>query len=371
MPEAVIGAKPRDIVHQAKTREGSLTVSYNTRDIIANTVGHVLAIPTTHTLLWTWNSAFKNPTRELAGQLFERYKDVPWKGDVLVRVGHVNLFGDLQRIFAKNEDVRGRPWMLKDRVGRGIEFVGKLGAAIITTWEAFKAKFFRSDYYNVFANTAVVFHPKLAPGMHELGHAEFYNQIDRTKRAAYQAALLNQYVYIPFLKSAVEYKATENAMRHYKNDAERRAALKIHEAAWATYLGRDALMTLATVAPALAVPLLNAAIGVYAKVAIGSRMWAASAAFALHPYGSSIAGHLMNRLYPKKDERFGYIFEGQPSRKATADKEPARELKPHQVLVATAKPQEGITEHSTRQYASGGDRNGKRPLHSNTHRITF
>ncbi len=394
MPEHIIGANPKDVIHHLKTREGSLTFAYNKRDIVANTIGHVLAVPLVHTMMWTLDSAFRNPSRELATQLFERYKDVPWKGDVLVRVGHVNLFGDLQRIFAKNEDVRGRPWMLKDKAGKAIEYIGKLGAAIITTGEAFWSKFTRSDYYNVFSNTAVVYHPKLAFGMHEIGHAEYWNQMDQRSRAAYIGAMINNIVYLPFLRSNIEWQASANAMKRFKNDTERRQGLKILEAAWGTYLARDALITTAMFAPALALPLLNSGVwAIGAKVAIGgfeiSKAFGATYAM----YGSSLAGHLMNRLYPKKDERFGYIFEGKehiiPQRetKSVSKDEPKppmqRALSAHQVLVATAvpvhaglpkdagNPSSGLDAPLNRQYGSVGMREGKRLLHSNTHRISF
>lgn len=331
MPEHVIGAQDSDILHQQKTPEGSLTVIHRTNDIIANTIGHVMAIPTIHTLLGTWSSAFKNPSKELATQLFERYKDVPWKGDVLVRVGHVSIFGDLKRMFARNEDIRGRPWMLKDKVGRIIELIGKAGAAILTTKDAFIAKLFRQDYYNPFANTISVFHPKLALGMHELGHAEWFNQMDKKNRAAYVAGMVNELIYIPFFRTGIEWKASENAMKHFRNDQERRQALKIYEAAWATNLGFDSLVTLAMFAPTLAVPLLNAQlVRLSGKVALGKAAAEWTYGLALQPYASAIAGHMMNRLYPKKEQRFGYIFEG---------KKPAQspqELKPYQRLVARA-----------------------------------
>ncbi|HLD25251.1 MAG TPA: hypothetical protein VJB96_05030 [Patescibacteria group bacterium] len=367
MSETIIGARAKDIVHQKLTPEGSLTITHNTRDFLANTVGHVLAVPTIHAGLWTLGSAFKNPSAELAGQLFERYKNVPWKGDVLVRVGQANLTGDIVRILAKNEDIRGRPWMLKGKLGRGIEYVGKLGVALLTTIQAFGNRLLRNDFYNPFANTVTVFHPRLAVGMHELGHAEFFNQMDRRRRTGYVAAMANTLVYLPFFRSRIEWAATANAMKHYVSDVERRNALKIHEAAWATYLVRDALVSLAFLVPALALPLLNTpAWAISLKAALGTKAWALSFGIPLSFYGATLAGHAMNRLYPKKRERFGYIFSGEtkpgsrqvdaapPSSKATEGKpEKPRELSPHQVLVATAR--------------------APKPAHtqSNSHRILF
>ena len=371
MPEHSIGVNPKDIVHQKKSAEGSLTVSYNKRDLVANTIGHLLAVPTTHTILWTWNSAFKNPTRELAGQLFDRYKDVPWKGDVLVRVGHSEIFNDIKRMMARNEDVRGRPWTIKDNAGRALEYVGKAGMVVLQVPTLLKYKILRKDYYNPFSNTVNVYHPRLAAGMHELGHAEFFNQMENKKRAAYYLAMINPIIEIPFFRSFMEYQASNIAMKRFKNDTERRQGLKILEAAWATYLGIDTLTAAAMVAPALALPLLKSAWTISIAIpTVGKAFVTAGIA----EYGAAFAGHAMNRLYPKKDQRFGYIFEGKNLAKAPVT------LAPHQVLEATARPvqmrkpdtkQMDPDTQSHRQFGSGSDRNGKRPLHSNTNRITF
>ncbi|MBI5019336.1 hypothetical protein HZB58_03620 [Candidatus Gottesmanbacteria bacterium] len=368
MPEAVVGATTSDILHQQKTAEGSLTFEYHTHDTIANTIGHILAIPTIHTMLWTWGSAFKNPSKELADQLFDRYKDVPWKGDVLVRVGHASIIGDMQRAMARNESVRGRPWRLKDIPGRVMETVGKLGIAFFTFFATAGAKFTRSDFYNPYANSATIYHPKLAIGMHELGHAEFYNQRDNVSRVG---LLIMDWLGlnvgkdivlpVPFFRSFTEYKASEIAMKRFKTDEERREGLKVLEAAWATYLFGDVLSLSFLPKP------ITDSIG------------------AVLSYPASVAGHLMNRLYPKKDQRFGFVFEGKKTDKHIAyekaqvlpkskkDKQP--ELSAHQVLVATAKAPKSrelpVEGKGGRQFTEEPLKNGKRPLHSNTSRITF
>jgi len=372
MPEQTIGVNPKDIVRQKKTAEGSLTVTYNKRDLLANTIGHLLAIPTTHTMLWTWNSAFHNPTKELAGDLFDRYKDVPWKGDVLVRVGHSDIFNDIKRMMARNEDVRGRPWGIKDNIGRTLEYAGKAGIVLLQVPTLITKKIFRRDYFNPFSNTVNVYHPRLAAGMHELGHAEFFNQMENKKRAAYYIAMVNPIVKLPFFRSFMEYQASSIAMQRFKNDTERRKGLRMLEAAWATYLGIDTLTAAALVAPALALPLLKSALSI--SIALPSIGYKAVITTGIAQYGAAFAGHAMNRLYPKKDQRFGYIFEGKNPMKTPVA------LGSHQVLEATARPVQTKNSsvklsdpapQSTRQFGSGGDRTGKRPLHSNTNRITF
>jgi len=334
MPEHVIGVKQSDILHQVKTNEGSLTVSYHTRDFLATTVGHILAIPTTHTILWTWGSMLQHPKKELADDLFERYKDVPWKGDVLVRVGYTSIFGDIARMLAKNESVRGRSWTIKDKIGRTIEYLGKIGSVIIMLPSMIGSKLTRSDYYNPFSNTVNVYHPRLGVGMHELGHAEFFNQMDNKKRTLYYLGIYNPVITVPFLAPQYEWKASAIAMKRMKNDAERRKGLKILEGGWSTYLARDVLLTLALAAPALALPLLHATwslpfAGLILKLPVAT-------------YGASIAGHLMSRLYPRKNERFGYVFEGKKKKPPSETVPAARNmteqaLGAHQILTATAR----------------------------------
>lgn len=377
MPEAVVGAATSDIVHQRKTREGSLTITYNTKDIVANTIGHAMAVPTVHTWLWTWGDAFKNPSPELADKLFERYKDVPWKGDVLVRVGHTSIIGDLQRMMASNDKVRGRPWLLKDPIGRVLEKFGKAGVSLLylfdgmfTVGHALWSKVFRTDFYNPFSNSLSIYHPKLAIGMHELGHAEFFNnQVSDKGRLGVilgrmPELIINKVIpfHAPILTPYIEYQASKNAMKHFKTDEERREGLKVLEAAWATYLFSDVLNMSFIPRP------LNDVISVVLS------------------YPASVAGHLMNRLYPKKDQRFGYVFEGKKSGKHAAfekdnqhkavQKSPMPELNAHQVLEATARAPKASRElpvegKGGRQFSEDPLKNGKRPLHSNTSRITF
>lgn len=311
MHEDVIGANTAHILRQQKFAEGSLTITHNKHDIVANTIGHVLAIPTTHTILWTWNSAFKNPSKELGDQLFERYKDVPWKGDVLVRVGHSSIFGDIKRILARNEDVKGRPWLLKDKAGRALESVGKLAMIVNVLPAMIMAKLLRADFYSPFANSVNVYHPKLALGMHELGHAKFFNQLPAKERVGYLIGMMNPFVSVPFLPSFIEWQASKNAMKHFKNDQERREGLKRLEAGWATYFFSDILTPIPLPKPV--------------KDMVG--------AFLAYP--ASVAGHAMARWYPKQNERFGYVFEGKDMVKKPAA---MPMLGDRQMLVAMANP---------------------------------
>lgn len=268
MPETVIGAKLQDILHHQKTQEGSLTIVRNDHDIIANTIGHVLAIPSVHLPLLTGRAIGKNPTPELAKALFDRYKDVPWKGDVLVRVGHTSIMGDIQRLWAPYDKVKGKAifstthWTI-DRLARILYIPIQILKSVI-------AKIFRSDQYDPITNTAIVFHPYLGVGMHELGHAQFLEQ--QKKKEAWVF-----FYSTPGIRSFMEWHASKNAMKRFQNDTERRAALRLMEPAWASYVVGDLL----SLVGADAIPPMKKTIG------------------------ALVAGHLMNR-YPKQSERFGY-----------------------------------------------------------------
>ena len=327
MPEQVIGAKPQELVSSIKTTEGSLSFTYSNADVVANTIGHVMAIPTTHLMLLTFRNAFQNPPPELVNHLKDRWKDVPWKGDVLVRVGHNSVFGDVQRLFAK-ESLRG-PFSFNFGEGK-LAKAARLALRILVlpsvVLGGMKAKLFREDHYNVFTNTVNIYHPNSAIGMHELGHAEFFNQ--EKHRSIY--GLFKE---MPILKSFTEYKASVRAVAHMKTDSERRQALKVLEAAWGTYLMKDVMLI---ALPFVALSPLRAAL-------------TATSAFAL-PFGPKIvqeltkfgftagvlagaaSGHILSRTpYPGQRQRFGYIFEGNQTAYQPA-------LADRQMLVAMAKP---------------------------------
>lgn len=404
MPEKVIGAHAKDILHQTFTKEGSLTVTYNTRDIVANTIGHVLAIPTQHAALWTYKNAFQNPSKELAEQLFDRYKDVPWKGDVLVRVGHASLLGDVMRFIKSHDAVRGRPVFGSGTIKEVTDVVARMLLLPSVVFSIMKAKLFRMDNYNPFTNVVTVFHPRLGVGMHEIGHAEFFNQMPHGKREAYSLvnlsnALLSQYPFIPVfgsipvVTSFMEYKASQNAMRRFNDDAERMRESTLLEAGYGTYLMYDVmLMTFPFVPPnplthGLAATAMATVSGV--PPLVGKLLefgWTAGL------MAGSAAGRLLGKLpYPGRRQRFGYIFEGKkPAQEKAARKKTARSavekpdsgkhsaasrkpqaLSAHQVLVATAKPAEQPFVPEQRRFHTTEHENGKQKKHSNFNRVTF
>ncbi len=246
MSEKGIGVKQQELVSFTKTKQGSLTITHSSGDIVSNTIGHLAAIPLFHLPYWTPDAIAKNPTIELAKKLQARWKDVPWKGDVLARIGNTSLVGDIQRIL-QNEHIGGPfSFQTKDSaIKKTLAFLYKVLAIPASVLISAQAKFLRIDHYNVFTNTVNVFHPRLAVGMHELGHAEFYNK--EPKRTLYALA-----GHLPIIHSFKEWKASSLAMPKFLNDAERRDAVKLLEPAFAGYLTKDVFWLAFPFSPVLA-----------------------------------------------------------------------------------------------------------------------
>ncbi len=259
---------------------------------------------------------------------------MPCKGDVLVRVGHASIVGDLQRLFA-NDKIRG-PLSLdigNTKLMKVYRTIFRLLAVPGVVLGGIHAKLFRANHYNPFTNTVHIFHPNPAIGMHEIGHAEFFNQ-ERLRSLLY--ILFSP---LPIVKSFVEYKASSIGMSRMKTDAERKKATKVLEAAWGTYLLRD---TLLLSLPFVAVsPLTSALVATKTFVLpFGPQILKDLTQFSMSAgiMAGAASGHLLSRLpYPGRRERFGYVFSGAPTK---AGKEPTyakKVLGPHQVYASTAR----------------------------------
>lgn len=209
-------------------RRGSLTITHKRGDIIENTVGRVGAL-TTNLLLWTPESILQNISEEQADVLRDRYKNVNWKGDVKVYLGHNPLFDQLKRLYFEP----GK---------RRTSFFARITAGLPTTVVAWvQSKFFRSDYYNPFTETVTTYNKNLAVASHEIGHAEYF---DRSNFPGIQA-LAGAF---PVFRSYQEWAASHNAMK-YLNPEERIKARKVLEPAWGTYAGADAAYMTAALVP--------------------------------------------------------------------------------------------------------------------------
>lgn len=301
MGELPVGVAHHEHRHVLKSKEGgSLSFAYSKDGVLANTIGHLLAVPLIHLPLLTLKDAFHNPPEELVKTFSDRWKDVPFKGDVLVRVGHASVIGDIKRLLATNDEIKGR--VKFSTTAKWLDKAARYPYIPLQVLQTLFVKMMRLDHYNPITNTISVFHPNKAVGMHEIGHAKF---IDTKKNPTnwYMA-----YGYLPFTQPYVEYKATENAMKHFADDAERKQALKVLEPAFATYMVPTVL---GLFAPRLA----------YMRA------------------GSVIAGHIMARnpniRISSQYERFGYVFSGQePTKKYFHG--PQAALEHNQVLVGSS-----------------------------------
>ncbi len=283
---------------------GSLTFKHAKQNAVVRAIGHLIAIPT-HIIIGTPRDIFKDPDPAVIDALYERYKDVPWKGDVLVRVGHLSLVEDYQRLFGKN--IKGRP----------NAFIRLLAAPLILS-DGILTSLARMDHYNPFTHTVTIFHPKLPIGLHELGHAEFYDQSER--KSVWPALLLlsnylGRYRVYKSLRGDLdgrsrlhhlvesiatqqpghrlftEWKASQNAMKHMKSDEERRNALHLLEPAYGNYVGVEA--------------------GSIAQILFPERADVALVSQYLAPLLGIIGGHIFTRLPIERRSGFGYIFEGE------------------------------------------------------------
>jgi len=274
--ERAVGVNPAHVIHQTISKEGGSFTIAEKNEFIAQTFGHILAIPYVHLPLWTPHAIVRNTPPETIEYLKERWKDVPWKGDVLVRIGHTSLFGDIQRSMADKKDLSHMPpkWM-------------RTLVLPYTLLQSFLGKFMRLDHYNAFTNTAHVFHADKAMGMGRIAQAHWFDQMDSglLKGVTRFAQAL-----VPLVTSVVEWKTFEHAMPRFTSDADRRSASKIFEPYW----GKE---TMLSVAPW---------VGTFIPSVPGGLFGFTEAAY----FGGLAGGHFMARVYPKQEERFGWVFEG-------------------------------------------------------------
>lgn len=216
-------------------RTGSLTIVHKRGDIIENTIGRIGAL-STNILVWTPESIFQNISKEQAGVLEERYKNVNWRGDVKVFLNHNPLFDQLKRLYFE-PGKRRTNFFLRASLGLPVTVLG---------WVS--SKIYRSDYYNPLTETVTTYNRNTFVASHEIGHAEYF---DKSNHPGLQALA----GIIPGVKSYQEWAASNNAMKHL-NYQEREKARKVLEPAWGTYAGFDAASIGSSLYPPI-VPLIT------------------------------------------------------------------------------------------------------------------
>lgn len=275
---------------------GSLDVVYK-KDTAFRALGHILAIPS-HLMFGRLQDVGVDPDPKLVDEILLHWSDVPWKGDVTVRIGHIDPKSDWKRIVEQ-----------KRREGKSNVFTETAG--LLTTYIVdWKHSLTRSNFYNSWTKTVHMYHPDSAVASHELGHAQDLE--NPGKKTKFFKGLRN------------EWMASKHAMEHAGSDEKRRNAMKILEPAFGTYIANMASNTV----------LLGGLVGLFASefhtpkpmsfyekkapVFLG--------AFVASKFMPIALAHLLSRL-PHRKSTFGYVFEGKTVQ------EP---LKPHQVYTATA-----------------------------------
>lgn len=204
-----------------ENRTPGLHIRHSKGDIVENTVGRIGGVES-DIMLWTPGSIVKNPGKETVEYLKDKYKDVPWKGNVEVYLGHSPLFRQLKRLFQKDRrtNLFARFWFgIPQTIGGWI--AGKLA---------------RTDMYNPWTETVQVYNAHKAVAMHEVGHAEDFDQARHPTLKAIARSLPTIFAYpIAIIQ---EWNASRNAMKHLQPD-ERQNAAKVLTPAFGTYLGAN------------------------------------------------------------------------------------------------------------------------------------
>jgi hypothetical protein len=221
---------------QSTTSEGgSVTVTYNPDDLLANTVGQIGALPT-HVLLWTPEAMLKRPTAKMAEEIFDTAKALPLKGNLDVHIGHSSFLNELKRTF--QTDIKGRPNVFLRTVGLPWTLLSSIGS-----------KLTRANYYNPLTHAAYIFHPNTYLGIHEVGHGAMFDKLKRPgllagARMGLQA--LSTLAGVPGIAAAagtigvtlgMEMIASQNAL-NMVDAAKKKPALNVLLPAFGTYVGQ-------------------------------------------------------------------------------------------------------------------------------------
>lgn len=216
-------------------QNNGLHITYKGSDIIENLArfqpAHWLAQTV---LLGTPRGIWSGPNEKMVGELNEMYKDVEFKGQYEVLLGGNSLGTQLSRLFSSD-----RRMNIFSRLVMGLP-------ATVVGWATSKLN--RSDHYNPFTETAVVYNPNIAVATHEIGHAEFFDK----QKSPFISSLLYS---LPIIRSNDEWKASRNAMSHFTEEKDIKKANRILSGAFGTYYASDLLQVIGTAAFLLPIPL--------------------------------------------------------------------------------------------------------------------
>jgi hypothetical protein len=168
-------------------------------------------------------------------RIFEYWKDVPWKGNVLVRINPTTVKEDISRYF----EVLGK-------TSKQATFVDKFVHVPKIAFDNILTRTFGITHYQDYTHTVTLYNKNFYAGMHEMGHALDYDtNVANLKDSHEYIKMPQQKGFASRLKR--EWRASSNAMKYLRTDDERREAMKVLEPAYGTYVG-DALGKAASVA---------------------------------------------------------------------------------------------------------------------------
>lgn len=254
--------------HQESAAGGSLTVDWRTDSgLLGETIGQILAVPLRHLPLWTMDDSMKSPEPQVGQELFNRWKDVPWKGDMQVYVNGSSFWNETVRTFNVGK-FKGQP-----------NFFLRALYYPATALKSVYAKLTRNDYYNPMTKAAYVHHPNVHVGMHEAGIGKAYDDLK------YPGAITVLKDIIPVvvgqtIDGYLSYQGMNKALTRYKTDREAAEARQIFE----PILGAESMD--------VALPFGYAFVK---DLALAYRL------------PGFIAGHISSRL-PENNGRYGWLF---------------------------------------------------------------
>lgn len=247
---------------------------------------------------------------EIAEKLFDYWKDVPWKGNVLVKIKPASVKEDIARYY----EVLGKTPQEATFVDKFVHVPQLVAYNLLT-------RFFRASHYQDYTHSVTLYNKSIPVGMHELGHALDFDPHVSGLRETHTYKIPPNATGIKGVLSR-EWKASANAMKQFRNDDERRQAMKQMEPAYGTYIG-DALgkiASLAIIAGSAAVIALNpvlipahilayslgAKVGLAALLSFDVMIFARTIGIFAGAIGAKIASALRSRR-----STFGYVFEEQ------------------------------------------------------------
>ena len=282
---------------------GSLTVFGDEHKKINDVIQNVFSLGLNAILL---KNTHKTST-EIAEQLFEYWRDVPWKGNVLVRIKPATIKEDIARYY----EILGK-------TPRQATFVDKFIHVPMIIYGNLFTRTLRASHYQDYTHSVTLYNKNFSVGMHELGHAiDFDPHVALLKRTHKYKEKFQERGIVAQLKR--EWRASANAMKHLRTDEERRMAMKQLEPAYGTYVG-DALgkvASMALIAGSAAIIALNPAlipahvlafslagkVGLAGLIGIDIMLVARSIGLLVGVLGAKIASALKNRR-----SSFGYVF---------------------------------------------------------------